>query len=163
LYSRYYTVEANYRLTQSIARPLYNSRATCLSCSVVILQCGWCRSSSRASHQQHVIHMQPVTSVVEVAPPMEPLEIAGDDSAASWRPDPNEPRYCLCNDVSYGDMVGCDNEDVSKQLVVALCLLSASVSSVLWCYISIFNFFVTFFTLPCSKLSLVGLALDPVD
>uniref|UniRef100_A0A182MSX5 Inhibitor of growth protein n=1 Tax=Anopheles culicifacies TaxID=139723 RepID=A0A182MSX5_9DIPT len=25
--------------------------------------------------------------------------------------DPNEPRYCLCNQVSYGDMVACDNED----------------------------------------------------
>ena len=23
--------------------------------------------------------------------------------------DPNEPRYCLCNQVSYGEMVGCDN------------------------------------------------------
>jgi len=25
--------------------------------------------------------------------------------------DPNEPRYCVCNQVSYGDMVGCDNDD----------------------------------------------------
>jgi len=24
--------------------------------------------------------------------------------------DPNEPRYCICNHVSYGDMVACDNE-----------------------------------------------------
>ncbi|XP_048740342.1 inhibitor of growth protein 3-like isoform X2 [Ostrea edulis] len=28
-----------------------------------------------------------------------------------WQNDPNEPRYCLCNQVSYGDMVGCDNDD----------------------------------------------------
>lgn len=27
--------------------------------------------------------------------------------------DPNEPRYCYCNEVSFGDMVGCDNDDVS--------------------------------------------------
>lgn len=27
--------------------------------------------------------------------------------------DPNEPTYCLCNQVSYGDMVACDNPDVS--------------------------------------------------
>lgn len=27
-----------------------------------------------------------------------------------WQ-DPNEPRYCVCNNVSYGDMVGCDNDD----------------------------------------------------
>ena len=77
------------------------------------------RSGSRASHQQHAIQMQPVTSVVEVAPAIEPLEIAGEDGVSStWQPDPNEPRYCLCNDVSYGDMVGCDNEDVSEVLRV---------------------------------------------
>lgn len=23
--------------------------------------------------------------------------------------DPNEPTYCLCNQVSYGEMIGCDN------------------------------------------------------
>lgn len=27
--------------------------------------------------------------------------------------DPNEPTYCICNQVSYGAMIGCDNEDVS--------------------------------------------------
>ena len=31
----------------------------------------------------------------------------------NWQDDPNEPRYCLCNQVSYGEMVGCDNDDVS--------------------------------------------------
>ena len=32
--------------------------------------------------------------------------------------DPNEPRYCICGDVSWGTMIACDNEDVSvyKQL-----------------------------------------------
>lgn len=30
-----------------------------------------------------------------------------------WVYDPNEPRYCVCNQVSYGDMVACDNENVS--------------------------------------------------
>ncbi|XP_065222823.1 inhibitor of growth protein 5-like isoform X2 [Planococcus citri] len=25
--------------------------------------------------------------------------------------DPNEPTYCLCNQVSYGEMIGCDNSD----------------------------------------------------
>lgn len=33
--------------------------------------------------------------------------IAGEDV------DPDEPRYCLCGDVSYGDMVACENEKVS--------------------------------------------------
>lgn len=26
--------------------------------------------------------------------------------------DPNEPTYCLCHQVSYGEMIGCDNPDV---------------------------------------------------
>jgi len=26
--------------------------------------------------------------------------------------DPNEPTYCLCHQVSYGEMIGCDNIDV---------------------------------------------------
>lgn len=28
--------------------------------------------------------------------------------------DPNEPRYCLCNNVSFGTMIQCDNVDVSN-------------------------------------------------
>ena len=28
--------------------------------------------------------------------------------------DPNEPTYCLCHQVSYGEMIGCDNTDVSQ-------------------------------------------------
>jgi len=27
--------------------------------------------------------------------------------------DPNEPKFCLCNQVSFGQMIGCDNPDVS--------------------------------------------------
>ena len=27
--------------------------------------------------------------------------------------DPNEPTYCLCHQVSYGEMIGCNNLDVS--------------------------------------------------
>lgn len=40
--------------------------------------------------------------------------------------DPNEPRYCICNQVSYGDMVACDNEDVSimHQLLSIKCYAS---------------------------------------
>ena len=26
--------------------------------------------------------------------------------------DPDEPTYCLCNQVSFGEMIGCDNEEV---------------------------------------------------
>lgn len=38
---------------------------------------------------------------------------AGDQD---WSYDPNEPRYCVCNQVSYGDMVACDNVDVSLHI-----------------------------------------------
>ncbi|XP_073216531.1 inhibitor of growth protein 5 isoform X5 [Lepidochelys kempii] len=30
--------------------------------------------------------------------------------------DPNEPTYCLCHQVSYGEMIGCDNPDVLSPL-----------------------------------------------
>ncbi|XP_003976740.1 inhibitor of growth protein 3 [Takifugu rubripes] len=33
------------------------------------------------------------------------------NSQVDWTYDPNEPRYCICNQVSYGEMVGCDNTD----------------------------------------------------
>lgn len=37
--------------------------------------------------------------------------------------DPNEPTYCFCNQVSYGEMVACDNPDVrifSKLIFVSI-------------------------------------------
>lgn len=54
-----------------------------------------------------------------------------------WSYDPNEPRYCVCNQVSYGDMVACDNEDVSSchlanltfpyQLIFSFCFQTVSI------------------------------------
>nr|XP_018670605.1 inhibitor of growth protein 3 isoform X1 [Ciona intestinalis] len=38
------------------------------------------------------------------------VEVIGESSNVEWNFDPNEPRYCLCNQVSYGEMVGCDND-----------------------------------------------------
>ncbi|XP_053205418.1 inhibitor of growth protein 3-like [Panonychus citri] len=32
-------------------------------------------------------------------------------STENWTCDPDEPRYCLCNQISYGSMVACDNEE----------------------------------------------------
>ena len=48
--------------------------------------------------------MSPGTSLVGGQAP-------GGGSDQEWNFDPNEPRYCICNQVSYGDMVACDNED----------------------------------------------------
>lgn len=33
-----------------------------------------------------------------------------DASPVDFAIDPNEPTYCLCEQVSYGEMIGCDNE-----------------------------------------------------
>jgi len=51
-------------------------------------------------------------------------------ATAVWTADPNEPRYCICNDVSYGDMVGCDNEDVSTVLFTVLAIKTLIVNVV---------------------------------
>lgn len=39
--------------------------------------------------------------------------------------DPNEPTYCLCHQVSYGEMIGCDNPDVSFLCFVLAILLKS--------------------------------------
>ena len=43
---------------------------------------------------------------------MHDIICSGGTPEQEWY-DPSEPRYCICNQVSYGDMVACDNEDVS--------------------------------------------------
>ncbi|XP_050414546.1 inhibitor of growth protein 3 [Patella vulgata] len=55
----------------------------------------------------------PTPVIPEPTPPVPPVEdtTAELQVVDTWQSDPNEPRYCLCNEVSYGDMVGCDNED----------------------------------------------------
>jgi hypothetical protein len=35
--------------------------------------------------------------------------------------DPDEPRYCLCNRVSFGTMIQCDNIDVSPPGLCDVC------------------------------------------
>ncbi len=49
------------------------------------------------------------------SPSTEDILGRGDGSGGEqeWNYDPSEPRYCICNQVSYGDMVACDNVDVS--------------------------------------------------
>ena len=37
-------------------------------------------------------------------------ETAGDKKSRQAQ-DPDEPRYCICRNISYGHMVGCDNDD----------------------------------------------------
>lgn len=47
--------------------------------------------------------------------------------------DPNEPTYCLCHQVSYGEMIGCDNPDVSTVTCVEyLCIFIEEVPKRNW-------------------------------
>ena len=41
------------------------------------------------------------------------VELQAQEEAAGEEIDPNEERYCICGDVSYGDMVKCENNSVS--------------------------------------------------
>ncbi|CAL1541796.1 unnamed protein product [Lymnaea stagnalis] len=65
-----------------------------------------------AQQQQHTTTganaSQPSTPQVTTT---EPEDLSTDVQVEEWGADPNEPRYCLCNQVSYGEMVGCDNND----------------------------------------------------
>jgi len=64
------------------------------------------RKSQHTTHNQELLS-QPADELVE-----EPTVIeTPTETTAEWTFDPSEPRYCLCNQVSYGDMVACDNED----------------------------------------------------
>lgn len=47
----------------------------------------------------------------------------GMSSSTADMIDPNEPTYCYCNQVSFGDMIACDGENVS------LLLLSRSIAA----------------------------------
>jgi hypothetical protein len=55
----------------------------------------------------------PLTTTAPESPSIDVSSQSAEVTDGEWTYDPNEPRYCLCNQVSYGDMVACDNEDVS--------------------------------------------------
>ena len=40
------------------------------------------------------------------------------ESAVDVPIDPNEPTYCLCNQVSFGAMIGCDNEEAIHSISI---------------------------------------------
>jgi len=43
-----------------------------------------------------------------------PMSVAASD-VLDMPVDPNEPTYCICHQVSYGEMIGCDNNDCSTE------------------------------------------------
>lgn len=69
-------------------------------------------------HKKKVTATVPNTSVIAAAvqqpvtpPIVTTANTVTDSDNPDWTYDPNEPRYCICNQVSYGDMVACDNSD----------------------------------------------------
>lgn len=68
-------------------------------------------SCRKSQHTQNQEFPQPPQEEL----PEEPVLM--DTESAEWTSfsaDSTEPRYCLCNEISYGDMVACDNPDVSN-------------------------------------------------
>jgi len=54
---------------------------------------------------------KPVTAVVAATSVNANGAPVGDIPIVDMPVDPNEPTYCLCQQVSYGEMIGCDNQD----------------------------------------------------
>jgi len=54
---------------------------------------------------------KPVTAVVAATAANVNGAPVGDIPIVDMPVDPNEPTYCLCQQVSYGEMIGCDNQD----------------------------------------------------
>lgn len=70
-------------------------------------------NASVSSTVQAILATPPVVTSAPASPQLDANAQSGDGGDVDWTYDPNEPRYCICNQVSYGDMVACDNEDVS--------------------------------------------------
>lgn len=52
---------------------------------------------------------------IEDEPEVEEEAAAEEEDEEMDEPDPDEPRYCICNQVSYGEMVGCDGEGCRRE------------------------------------------------
>ncbi|KAL6894084.1 hypothetical protein ACP4OV_008182 [Aristida adscensionis] len=51
----------------------------------------------------------------DLMPPPGSSKKAGTSMDVDQTIDPNEPTYCICHQISYGDMIACDNENVVKE------------------------------------------------
>lgn len=75
-------------------------------------------------------HTPPIIPSLDASSPSVVLNDAGlvveQTPDGEWTYDPNEPRYCICNQVSYGDMVACDNEQVGHLYFISTYLLTLS-------------------------------------
>ena len=55
---------------------------------------------------------RPEETTIPAAVALLPLATNHASDVLDMPVDPNEPTYCLCHQVSYGEMIGCDNQDV---------------------------------------------------
>ncbi|KAM9077489.1 inhibitor of growth protein 3 isoform X2 [Balaenoptera ricei] len=69
------------------------------------------QSSSSSSSSSLSSCSSSSTVVQEISQQTTVVPESDSNSQVDWTYDPNEPRYCICNQVSYGEMVGCDNQD----------------------------------------------------
>lgn len=64
----------------------------------------------RAGRKKQKKKPETESAIVSVIPG---LSIAHPSDVLDMPVDPNEPTYCLCHQVSYGEMIACDKMDVS--------------------------------------------------
>ncbi|XP_028307436.1 inhibitor of growth protein 3 isoform X2 [Gouania willdenowi] len=69
------------------------------------------KSSSSSSSSSSLSSCSSSSALAQELSQQAALPEAETASQVDWTYDPNEPRYCICNQVSYGEMVGCDNTD----------------------------------------------------
>lgn len=87
-------------------------------------------STPSVSTVQAILTTPAVVTPAPESPTIDMSNQAAEVTDGEWTYDPNEPRYCLCNQVSYGDMVACDNADVRAScllccVVLRVCIFSA--------------------------------------
>jgi len=63
---------------------------------------------------------RPEETAIPAAVSLLPLATNHASDVLDMPVDPNEPTYCLCHQVSYGEMIGCDNQDVCSTVTTCL-------------------------------------------
>lgn len=74
-------------------------------------------------------HKKSGSTVQQAPPPPPPPRVAEEDATSSAQGDDedgdidaDEPRYCYCNGVSYGEMVACDSDDCAREWFHLACV-----------------------------------------
>lgn len=78
-----------------------------------------------------ILSVQKTTEPEEVKPETTGHTTPHPSDVLDMPVDPNEPTYCVCQQVSYGEMIGCDNTEVSNCAIYGSDLIS------IWLIVSI--------------------------